>query len=200
MHVAGTVIRVFCVKNGQKVHEFRRGVKRCVRIASLNFSSCSNYICVSSNTETVHIFKIDQKAVEVAERQSCINNNDGESNGSSSNSSSSSDTTSSGESLELKQEASSRWSMGFFTKAVTSYLPSPVSDVLSQDRAFASVQLNQAGLRHQCVVTKLEKETKVLAACEDGFLYVYSFDDSKGGECRLIRAHDLRSPLDGVTG
>lgn len=201
------MIRVFCTKNGQKVHEFRRGVKRCVRIASLNFSSCSNYICVSSNTETVHIFKIDQKAVELAERQHCVGgsaaasgaggSSDGESSGSSSNSSS---TDTSGDSLDLKQESSSLWSMGYFTKAMTSYLPSPVSDVLTQDRAFASVQLNQAGLRHQCVVTKLEKETKVLAACEDGFLYVYSFDDTKGGECRLIRAHDLRSPLDGVTG
>lgn len=195
---------MFCTKNGQKVHEFRRGVKRCVRIASLNFSSCSNYICVSSNTETVHIFKIDLKAVEEAERQGCIGNNssDGENSGNSSSSSTSStDTTSSGDSLELKSEpTSSRWSMGYFTKAVTSYLPSPVSDVLTQDRAFASVQLAQAGLRHQCVVTKLEKETKVLAACEDGFLYVYSFDDAKGGECHLIRAHDLRSPLDGVTG
>lgn len=195
---SGTVIRVFCTKNGQKVHEFRRGMKRCVRIASLNFSSCSNYICVSSNTETVHIFKIDLKAVEEAERQNCIGS-DGESSGCSSNSSST-DATTSGDSLELKQETSSRWSMGFLTKAMTSYLPSPVSDVLTQDRAFASVQLSQAGLRHQCVVTKLEKETKILAASEDGFLYVYSLDDAKGGECRLDRAHDLRCPLDGVTG
>lgn len=200
--VSGTVIRVFCTKNGQKVHEFRRGVKRCVHIASLNFSSCSNYICVSSNTETVHIFKIDMKAVEEAERQGCVgNNSDGENSGSSTSSTSSTDTTSSGDSLELKSEStSSRWSMGYFTKAMTSYLPSPVSDVLTQDRAFASVQLSQAGLRHQCVVTKLEKETKVLAACEDGFLYVYNFDDAKGGECSLIRVHDLRSPLLGVTG
>lgn len=183
------------MKNGQKVHEFRRGVKRCVQIASLNFSSCSNYICVSSNTETVHIFKIDMKLVEEVERQNCVSNNDG-------SNSSSTETTSSGDSVDLKstESAGSRWSMGFFTKAVTSYLPSPVSDVLTQDRAFSSVQLNQAGLKHQCVVSKLEKKMKVLAACEDGFLYVYNFDVSKGGECKLVRAHDLRSPLDGITG
>lgn len=199
----GTVIRVFCVKNGQKVHEFRRGVKRCVQIASLNFSSCSNYLCVSSNTETVHIFKIDSKAVEEAERQNCVNNNGGVATNNSTNSSNnSSSTESSGDSVDMKASTSpgSRWTMGYFTKAVTSYLPSPVSDVLTQDRAFASVQLTQAGLRHQCVVTKMEKETKVLAACEDGFLYIYSFDTARGGECKLIRAHDLRSPLDGVTG
>lgn len=189
----GTVIRVFCVKNGQKVHEFRRGMKRCVRIASLNFSGCSNYLCVSSNTETVHVFKIDLKLVEEVERQNCINNNDESSDGSSSV-----DTTSSGDSVELKSDysTSNRWSMGFFTK----YLPSPVSDVFTQDRAFSSVQLNQAGLRYQCAIAKLEKESKLLAACEDGFLYVYDFDANKGGDCKLIRAHDLRSPLDGITG
>lgn len=195
----GTVIRVFCVRNGQRVHEFRRGVKRCVRIASLNFSSCSNYICVSSNTQTVHIFKIDMKLVEETERQGCIQNDDASNN---SSSSSSTGSTSSGDSVELKSDANSnsRWSMGMFTKAVTSYLPGPVSDVWTQDRAFASVQLNQAGRRYQCVVTKLEKEPLVLAACEDGFLYVYNFATDKGGECKLIRAHDLRSPLDGITG
>lgn len=156
---------------------------------------------MSSNTETVHIFKIDMKLVEEVERQNCINNNDAANNSSSSSDTSTSDH--SGDSVDLKTDTSngsSRWSMGFLTKAVTSYLPSPVSDVLTQDRAFSSVQLNQRGLRHQCVVTKLEKETKVLAACEDGFLYVYSFDDNRGGECKLIRAHDLRSPLDGITG
>lgn len=195
----GTVIRVFCVKNGQRVHEFRRGVKRCVRIASLNFTGCSNFLCVSSNTETVHVFKIDLKLVEEVERQNCINNNDETSDGSS-GSNSSVDTMSSGDSVELKSDSSSlssnRWSMGFITK----YLPSPVSDVLTQDRAFSSVQLNQAGLRYQCAIAKLEKEFKLLAACEDGFLYVYDFDANKGGECKLIRAHDLRSPLDGITG
>lgn len=63
----GTVIRVFCVRNGQRVQEFRRGVKRCVRIASLVFSTNGEFLCVSSNTETVHIFKIDQKTVEATE-------------------------------------------------------------------------------------------------------------------------------------
>lgn len=149
----GTVIRVFCVVNGQKVHEFRRGVKRYVNIASLTFSNCANYVCVSSNTETVHIFKIDLKAVENAER---LNFNGGDGVISDNN-----DSTCIGD-VDAQE---SRWSMGFITKAVTSYFPSPVSDVLNQDRAFATVQLAQAGLKHECVIVKLEKETKVLAAC-----------------------------------
>jgi autophagy-related protein 18 len=47
-------------------------------------------------------------------------------------------------------------------------------------------------------VTKLEKETRLLVACEDGFLYIYNLD-SNGGECKLVRAHDLRGSLYDIT-
>lgn len=63
----GTVIRVFSVENGSKLFEFRRGVKRCVSIASLSFSTCSMYLCCSSNTETVHIFKLERNSPEANE-------------------------------------------------------------------------------------------------------------------------------------
>lgn len=56
----GTVIRVFNVQDGLKLYEFRRGVKRCVSISSLTFSTDSNYLCCSSNTETVHVFKLEE--------------------------------------------------------------------------------------------------------------------------------------------
>lgn len=56
--VKGTVIRIFNVADGQKLFEFRRGVKRCVSIYSLAFSSDSMFLCASSNTETVHVFKL----------------------------------------------------------------------------------------------------------------------------------------------
>lgn len=215
----GTVIRVFCVKNGQKVHEFRRGVKRYVRIASLNFSNCGNYVCVSSNTETVHVFKIDPKAVEIAERQVGVTaaqqpeqhgggggaddalDGDATMVRKSTAEAAVSDDGSTMTADEQQQSEESHWTMGFITKAMTSYFPANVvSDVLCQDRAFATVQLSQAGLRYDCVIAKLKKETKLIAACEDGFLYIYNFDDAKGGECKLLRAHDLRNALCGVTG
>lgn len=191
----GTVIRVYCVKNGQKVHEFRRGLKRHVSIGSLNFSICASYVVASSNTETVHIFRIDPKSIEQAERRNRIdsssapaNNNEGESEGAMDG--------------EKPEEASlAGWGMSLITKAVTSYFPTNVvTDVFSQDRAYATVQLAEAGLRYECVIAKVEKETRLLLACEDGFLYMYDFDDTKGGECKLIRAHDLRMPLHGITG
>ncbi|XP_017771283.1 PREDICTED: WD repeat domain phosphoinositide-interacting protein 2-like isoform X2 [Nicrophorus vespilloides] len=59
----GTVIRVFSVLDGSKLYEFRRGVKRCVEISCLAFSTCSRYLACSSNTETVHIFKLEEPQV-----------------------------------------------------------------------------------------------------------------------------------------
>ncbi|XP_035916103.1 WD repeat domain phosphoinositide-interacting protein 2-like isoform X3 [Anopheles stephensi] len=193
----GTVIRVFCVKNGQKVHEFRRGVKRHVSIGSLNFSTCASFVVVSSNTETVHIFRIDPKAIEQAERRQSIAVDAAAANNASS---SSDDDESNAGSDPAAAAAGGGWGMGFLAKAVTSYLPTNVvTDVFTQDRAYATIQLAEAGLRYECVMAKLEKETRLLLACEDGFLYIYSFEDSKGGECKLIRAHDLRTPLHGIT-
>lgn len=183
----GTVIRVFCVKNGQRVHEFRRGVKRYVQIESLNFSICANYVTVSSNTETVHIFKIDQKSIENAERRNedkRISSSEGDSEE---------------DETKAKVPESSRWSINFLSNAMQSIFPSNVSDVLNQDRAFAYVQLTEPGLKYQCCITKIEKETRLLVACEDGFLYIYELDEHKGGECKLITAHDLRGPLYDIT-
>ncbi|XP_064423556.1 WD repeat domain phosphoinositide-interacting protein 1 [Latimeria chalumnae] len=56
----GTVIRVFSVPEGQRLYEFRRGMKRYVNISSLSFSMDSKFLSASSNTETVHIFKVEQ--------------------------------------------------------------------------------------------------------------------------------------------
>uniref|UniRef100_A0A0B7ATJ4 Uncharacterized protein n=1 Tax=Arion vulgaris TaxID=1028688 RepID=A0A0B7ATJ4_9EUPU len=58
----GTVIRVFSLPDGAKLFEFRRGLKRCADIQCLAFSMDSLFLCTCSNTETVHIFKLeDQK-------------------------------------------------------------------------------------------------------------------------------------------
>lgn len=53
----GTVIRVFSVPNGDKLHEFRRG-SYPAKIYSIQFNAVSTLLCVSSDTETVHIFKL----------------------------------------------------------------------------------------------------------------------------------------------
>ncbi|XP_013192832.2 WD repeat domain phosphoinositide-interacting protein 2 isoform X2 [Amyelois transitella] len=54
----GTVIRVFAVPTRERLYEFRRGVKRCVAIACLAFSACGALLAATSNTETVHVFRL----------------------------------------------------------------------------------------------------------------------------------------------
>lgn len=56
--IKGTVIRVFSVADREILFEFRRGVKRYVEIHSLSFDKDAEFLCASSNTETVHIFKL----------------------------------------------------------------------------------------------------------------------------------------------
>ncbi|KAG7506021.1 WD repeat domain phosphoinositide-interacting 1-like isoform X2 [Solea senegalensis] len=63
----GTVIRVFSIPEGTRLFEFRRGMKRYVSIRSLSFSPDGQFLCASSNTETVHIFKLEQQAPSGAE-------------------------------------------------------------------------------------------------------------------------------------
>lgn len=173
----GTVIRVFCTKNGQRVMEFRRGMKRYAQIVSLNFSICGNFVSVSSNTETIHIFRVDQKAKDAAEkRQDKLA------------------LTESGDEEE-KDDDQRSGIIKAFSKAMEFI---PMSTMLYQDRAFAHVQLTEPGLRYTCVVTKLEKEFRLMVACEDGFLYIYNLD-ANGGECKLLKCHDLRGSLYDIT-
>uniref|UniRef100_A0A8C7HIV0 WD repeat domain, phosphoinositide interacting 1 n=1 Tax=Oncorhynchus kisutch TaxID=8019 RepID=A0A8C7HIV0_ONCKI len=46
---------------GQRMFEFRRGMKRS---DSLSFSPDAKFLCASSNTETVHIFKLEQHGTQ----------------------------------------------------------------------------------------------------------------------------------------
>ncbi|XP_063240637.1 WD repeat domain phosphoinositide-interacting protein 2 isoform X2 [Bacillus rossius redtenbacheri] len=155
----GTVIRVFEVQDGAKLYEFRRGVKRCVSIASLAFSTDCAFLCCSSNTETVHVFKLEQPH----------------------------------QVLRQVPEEAQGW-MGILSKAVSAsanYLPSQVTDVFNQGRAFASVHLPFQGLRNVCAITAIQKVLRLLVASADGFLYVYNLDCAEGGDLSLLKQHRL---------
>lgn len=156
----GTVIRVFAVRSGQKLFEFRRGVKRCVSIGSLAFSPDSKFLCASSNTETIHIFKLEEQ-VGAGSNQAPVDGSG----------------------------VSNTW--GDFFRGVTSYLPSQVSDVLSQGRDFATVKLPFSNARNVCAITLLQKLPHVVIVDEKGFLYIYTLNVMEGGECPLLRQHML---------
>ncbi|KAL7641457.1 UNVERIFIED_CONTAM: hypothetical protein RMT77_007328 [Armadillidium vulgare] len=154
----GTVIRVFGVEKGNRLFELRRGMKRCAHIYSLSFSKNSQFLLCSSNTETVHIFKLDEVNTPPA----------------------------------VPEESTGI--MGWMSKAVSasaSYLPSPVTDMLSQGRAFATVILSFQGIRNTVAISVIRNQPRILVASEDGFLYIYKFNTTEGGECTLLKQHRL---------
>ncbi|KAG6005916.1 autophagy protein [Claviceps maximensis] len=53
----GTIIRVFSVPKGQKMYQFRRGTYPST-IYSMSFNLSSTLLCVSSTSDTVHIFRL----------------------------------------------------------------------------------------------------------------------------------------------
>uniref|UniRef100_A0A8C4ZQ24 WD repeat domain, phosphoinositide interacting 1 n=1 Tax=Gadus morhua TaxID=8049 RepID=A0A8C4ZQ24_GADMO len=147
----GTVIRVFTVPEGHKLFEFRRGMKRYVSISSLSFSADGQFLCASSNTETVHIFKLEQHTPN-------------------------------------QEEESPTWSayVGKMFTAASTYLPAQVSDMMHQDRAFATVRLDMIGLKNVCAMATVQKLPRLLVASSDGHLYIYNVDPQDGGECVLL--------------
>jgi len=174
----GTVIRVFNVETGARLVEFRRGVKRCAHVYSLSFSQDSEYLALSSNTETIHVFKVD----------SVVNDDQGMP-GESGYPEPAGEVGGGG---EVEAQASS-W-MGLLSKAVTastSYLPTQVTDTLNQSRAFATVIVPSAGVPNVVAIASLSKQIRLLLASADGYFYIYSLPGPEGGECVLAKQHRL---------
>ncbi|XP_063694793.1 WD repeat domain phosphoinositide-interacting protein 2-like [Bolinopsis microptera] len=160
----GTVIRIFSIPSGNKLYELRRGIKRCAAIYSLSFSPDDKYLSASSNTETIHIFKLDN--------------------------------TGAPESTAAPAPESQTWGqyLGKALVSTASYLPSQMTDVFTQGRAFAHVKLPSPGLRSVCALTTTGK---LLVASSDSYLYVYVIEPDEGGECILSKQHCMLATSDG---
>jgi len=57
----GTVIRVYNIPDCQCRFEFRRGTFPA-KICGLSFNNNATFLCVTSDSETIHIFKLDSSA------------------------------------------------------------------------------------------------------------------------------------------
>jgi len=166
----GTVIRLFNVVDGTRLIEFRRGVKRCAHVYSLAFSQDSEYLALSSNTETIHIFKIEtaESGVNVPA------------------------VTDAPKQVVQQDESAGSW-MGYLSKAVTasaSYLPTQVTDTLNQSRAFATVTVPSAGIPNIVTIATLSRQTRLMLASADGYFYIYNIPDV-GGDCVMVKQHRL---------
>ena len=112
---------------------FISGLKRTATIHSLSFSPCGHFLACSSNTETIHIFRLDDKPKDGRKTET---------------------ETGSGGAQSGQSSVSDSW-MGYIgnvVSSVPSYLPSQVTDTLLQERAFATVHHNLSGKKNICAL------------------------------------------------
>lgn len=161
----GTVIRVFAMPGGERLFEFRRGVKRCATIYSLAFSKDNLFLASTSNTETIHVFKLDSSAHPAnggsEEKRSSVASTDGAGKG---------------------------W-MDFAVSTATSYLPAQMTEVFAQERSFATARLPCPGTKSVCAILNMKGIPRLLVASQDGYLYLYNLERGEGGECSLLKQH-----------
>lgn len=206
----GTIIRVFSVPEGHKLFQFRRGSMPS-RIYSMSFNTTSTLLCVSSSTETIHLFKLIQPGPSSdgsPPSRSPLGRD--QSLGSSSFGSSHDDDDMSGETgSDLASRKHNGTLMGMLRRTsqnvggavaarVGGYLPKGVSEMWEPARDFAWIKIprssqvqggngNPGPLRS--VVAMSSNAPQVMVVTSDGNLYVFNIDLSKGGEGTLTKQY-----------
>ncbi|CAH1757751.1 3854_t:CDS:2 [Entrophospora sp. SA101] len=177
----GTVIRVFSIPNAQKLHQFRRG-SYPARIHSISFNIVSTLLCVSSDTDTVHIFKLTgNNGNPVAN----ANSSNGVANGAA-------------EAMKLLLMERKRLLHGTIRRSslhlgrtvagsVGNYLPDALTEMWEPARDFAYLKLPSSGV--QSVVALSTNAPQVMVVTSDGFFYQYNIDLENGGECVLLKQY-----------
>ncbi|KAL4931539.1 phosphoinositide binding protein ATG18 [Aspergillus undulatus] len=206
----GTIIRVFSVPDGHKLYQFRRGSIPS-RIFSMSFNTTSTLLCVSSSTETIHLFKLVQPS-QSQEGSSTYPSAGGRRQSFSSLSQSpdreedeeeygSSDLSSrkhNGTLMGMLRRTSQNFG-GAFAARVGGYLPKGVSEMWEPARDFAWIKIpksqgagsnpNSGPLRS--VVAMSSNTPQVMVVTSDGNFYVFSIDLSKGGEGTLTKQYSV---------
>ncbi|KAG0243669.1 WD40-repeat-containing domain protein [Mortierella sp. GBAus27b] len=174
----GTVIRIWSIPEARRLYQFRRGAQSA-RIHSISFNMASTLVCVSSETDTVHIFKLGASSPN-----NNNNNNNNQRNGGLLDGS-----------LSLKGGVGSairRQSMHFgrsVAGSVGSYLPGAITEIFEPSRDFAYLKLPCAGV--QSVIALSSSTPQVMVATSDGSLYQYNIDLDNGGQCMMLKQYSL---------
>ncbi|KAF1993162.1 WD repeat domain phosphoinositide-interacting protein 2 [Amniculicola lignicola CBS 123094] len=208
----GTIIRVFSIPDGQKLYQFRRG-SIPARIYSMSFNSTSTLLCVSSATETVHIFRLGTPNASHS-RSGSVSSDIKPSGRERSNSRGSEEAPS-----EYDYEASTgdiapperkpinptfasmirRTSQNVgksFAATVGGYLPSTVAQIWEPARDFAWVKIprspnSSANGPMRTVVALSNNGPQVMVVTSEGNYFVFNVDLEKGGEGTLYKQYSL---------
>lgn len=177
----GTIIRIFNTITGNKIHEFRRGSYSAL-IHKLTFNLNSSLIVATSDTETIHIFRLlpeedltnDLNKDDEAQDE----NNEGEDDADDTEERIIPRSVNSSSKVEPRRHAS-------ITDRIYQNLPKNISSILEPQRDFAFLRIpNQQKTKN--VIGFSGKN--VLVGSSDGSLYVNTIPD-KGGECILVKQY-----------
>ncbi|KAJ0425545.1 autophagy-related protein 18 [Aspergillus carlsbadensis] len=207
----GTIIRVFSVPDGHKLYQFRRGSIPS-RIFSMSFNTTSTLLCVSSSTETIHLFKLSNQSQSQdapaapssppgrrRSFSSLSQSADGDGGGEDPASSDLSSRKHNGTLMGILRRTSQNVG-GAFAAKVGGYLPKGVSEMWEPARDFAWIKIpksNQGGGPNanlgplRSVVAMSSNTPQVMVVTSDGNFYVFSIDLSKGGEGTLTKQYSV---------
>jgi autophagy-related protein 18 len=206
----GTIIRVFSVPDAHKLYQFRRGSMPS-RIFSMSFNITSTLLCVSSATETIHVFKLGPQRPSISEEQSSPDTSPSFSSNRrfSQSSESPTDDADDGEEPDPSSSVAARKPNGSFmglirrtsqtvgTSLVTTvggYLPKGVAEMWEPARDFAWIRLpkHSAGASPnflRSVVAMSSNTPQVMVVTNEGNFYVFNIDLAKGGEGTLTKQY-----------
>ncbi|CEI96330.1 Putative Autophagy-related protein 18 [Rhizopus microsporus] len=180
----GTVIRIFSTLDATKVYQFRRG-SYPAKIYSMSFNLVSSLLCVSSDTETVHIFKLAANGNSPGAVHNHISYEkelqEKEVNGR-------------GSSVGQMLRRSSMHLGRNLAGSVGSYLPDVITEMWEPTRDFAQLKLPSAGIRS--LVALSSTTPQVMVVTSEGYFYQYNIDLENGGECVLLKQYSLLESSD----
>ncbi|KAL3110382.1 hypothetical protein niasHT_011820 [Heterodera trifolii] len=164
----GTVIRVFSIPDGERLYEFTRGVTRYAQINSLAFSQDSRFLCLSSNTETVHLFALltpfeQQQAYHRHSQHHQCQKSD-----------------------ETSQEGLSSW-VSYLSQQASAYLPQHVNELMLREKSTATARLPILGTRTVVAIPRIQGIDYLMVASQEGYLFCYSMPSEGSTECNLMR-------------
>lgn len=201
----GTIIRVFSVPRGQKLFQFRRGTYPST-ISSMSFNATSSLLCVSSTTDTIHIFRLQQpgppSTAEVPrDRASRGRSYDSGNDSPSSNTGSPrSDVVETANPPPVNRRQSGSFSsilrrssqiMGSRVAGVVgNYLPQTFNEMWEPQRDFAHIKIPRPPQKQgagRSVVAMSSSSPQVMVVTSDGGFYVFNIDMEQGGEGYLVK-------------
>ncbi|KAJ4301636.1 autophagy protein [Kalmusia sp. IMI 367209] len=206
----GTIIRVFSVPNGEKLYQFRRG-SIPARIYSMSFNSTSTLLCVSSASETVHIFRL---GTPHGGRSNSVSSISGRPPSSSSRGRSSSraseeipedyETTITETSAPERKQTNPTFASMIrrtsqnvgksFAATVGGYLPNAVTEIWEPSRDFAWVKIPRNANSSstgpvKTVVALSNNGPQLMVVTSEGAYYIFNIDLEKGGEGSLFKRY-----------